>query len=1086
MSAVKVCRKCGASLPADAPHGLCPRCLVQTAAGALFRGSAEAPKPSRPLVRYFGDYELLEEIARGGMGVVYRARQVTLNRPVAVKMILAGLFANEADRKRFQAEAETAARLNHPNIVEIYEVGEHEGQPYFSMRLVEGASLDQRMQNAECRMQKAQGEGAKGEGRGASDERGTSCKPLSILESVRIMAKASRAVHFAHQRGVLHRDLKPGNILLDTQGEPHITDFGLAKLIEGGSDLTLSGAVLGSPGYLSPEQAAGKVRQLTTAADVYGLGAVLYFLLTGAAPFTGATSVETLRRVADEEPASPRRLNPRLDSDLETICLKCLEKDSQRRYGSAEALAEDLERWLRQEPILARPVGALERFGKWVRRKPQVAALLGVIALSLAFGVASVLYEWRQAEAARREAVKHSQRAESAEKDAIEKLRDSYLAQAHANRLVAEPGRRFRSLDILAKAAAIRPGPGLRDEAIACLALTDMRQSRESTGPPGAIAACPPNEAWDQYAVALPGGDVSIRSLGDDRELVRLPSVGSEACEFPGFSHTSRWLGIGYKDGKCRVWDLKQRSAVITAPMFNCHQGLAFRAGDGQVAVIARQRTVRIFETATGKLIRSFMSPRENYCVAYSPDGSSLAVSDGEGSLKVYEADTGRLVTELRHPKGALAIAWHPGGRLLATTCGDRLVRIWDVAAARELHVLAGHGEEVHEVAFHPAGELLVSTGFEGAMLWDVQTGQRLFVLPGARFNPTFAASGDRLYSKLFSPAGFDLWEIATDNPVHCFGSKTAFLSMKAVTFLENRLVAFADGRTLCLLDLISGRELAKVEADETGSLDPDAHGQYWTTSPIWGTGQEAVRRGTLRRADAGGEWVLSSPEPALENGATGAPAPSKDGELLAFPYGDHCRVIETATGAVAARTPGKVPTSYCAFSPDSRWVATGARRYTHLHIWEWVPGQTNLVQRTSFTGDENPDRVWGARPRFSEDGRRLAVHWGPRLAFYETAQWKELWSHEVEGGSFALTPDGRLVALQTEKRHIHLLAADDGTVLATLEMPNLMPVQTLAFSPDSTLLAAVSSTTGELFVWDLPVVRRELARLGLDWEGRP
>ena len=383
-------------LPADAPRGLCPRCLALTAAGDFLGGPAGSPKAEHPLLHYFGDYELLEEIARGGMGVVYHARQVSLNRPVAVKMILAGLFANEAERKRFKVEAETAARLNHPNIVEIYEVGEHEGHQYFSMRLVEGASLAERVRSAEFRVSSV----AEAE----AGELPPAPKPLSIAESVRVMAKAARAVHFAHKRGVLHRDLKPGNILLDDQGEPHITDFGLARLIEGDSDLTLSGAVLGSPAYMSPEQAAGRATHLTPAADIYALGAVLYFLLAGQPPFNGATPVETVRRVVDAEPPSPRRLNPRLDADLETICLKCLEKDPQRRYGSAEALAEDLERWLRQEPILARPTQPWESVAKWARRNPLVAALVLLIIVGVVSQIVTVLWLSHQAEVARLQA----------------------------------------------------------------------------------------------------------------------------------------------------------------------------------------------------------------------------------------------------------------------------------------------------------------------------------------------------------------------------------------------------------------------------------------------------------------------------------------------------------------------------------------------------------------------------------------------------------------------------------------------------------------------------------------------------------
>src|SRR6266545_360676 len=391
---IRICRKCGAKVFSDAPEGLCARCVLKIALATLPEAVAEGDlsavasakaddsgrvdESSRDnangvpcvkttvraaeLLGELGDYELLEEIGRGGQGVVFRARQKSLNRIVALKVIGLGQWASKAHLKRFRREAEAAASLEHPGIVPIHEVGERDGSCYFSMKFVEGGQLDEVIRRT----------------------------PMPIRQAAELIAKVARTVHYAHEHGILHRDIKPGNILLDANGEPHLTDFGLARLVESESSVTHTLEVLGTPSYMAPEQAAGNNAGLSSATDVYGLGAVFYQLLTGHPPFAGGTTFETVRLVLDTEPRQPRLWNPKVDRDLSTICLKCIEKDPKRRYSSALALAEDLERWLKHEPIQARRTGLFARGRKWLRRNPTsalAAASLTVLAAVVGWNI---------------------------------------------------------------------------------------------------------------------------------------------------------------------------------------------------------------------------------------------------------------------------------------------------------------------------------------------------------------------------------------------------------------------------------------------------------------------------------------------------------------------------------------------------------------------------------------------------------------------------------------------------------------------------------------------------------------------------
>src|SRR6184192_1032334 len=377
---IRICRNCGAKVFSDAPEGLCTGCVLEAAIGGAVAGGDDPGRPASSMpattpddvapaskkvahaaemLGELGDYKLLEEVGRGGQGVVFRARQKSLNRTVALKVISLGQWASKAHLKRFRIEAEAAAHLEHPSIAPIHEVGERDGSCYFSMKFIEGGQLDEVARR----------------------------EPMPIRQAAELIAKVARTVHYAHEHGILHRDIKPGNILLDAKGEPHLTDFGLARLVETESTVTRTLEVLGTPSYMAPEQAVGNNAAISAVTDVYGIGAVFYQLLTGHPPFAGGTTYQTIKLLLDTEPRQPRLWNPKIDRDLSTICLKCLEKDPKRRYSSALALAEDLERWLKYEPIAARRIGLVARGKKWVRRNPTRALLAGsLIALIAAVG----------------------------------------------------------------------------------------------------------------------------------------------------------------------------------------------------------------------------------------------------------------------------------------------------------------------------------------------------------------------------------------------------------------------------------------------------------------------------------------------------------------------------------------------------------------------------------------------------------------------------------------------------------------------------------------------------------------------------
>jgi serine/threonine protein kinase/WD40 repeat protein len=731
MSNKLTCTHCGAPLDRD---GLCPRCEFNLALEVAVADSVPAPADSS--LKKFGEYELLEELGHGGMGVVYKARQIKLNRTVALKMLLLGQFSSEQSVKRFEREAQAAAALHHPNIVSIYDVGQIDGQHYFTMEYVEGRSL-------------------------ASVLRDGPLPPRQAAEYCRAVADAIGAAHAA---GILHRDLKPSNIVIDPLDQPQITDFGLAKRFTEGcgsasgihdpgssaqqpassiqnpaTDLTLTGQILGSPNYLAPELAAGKLAEVGPTSDLFSVGAILYECLTGRPPFVAATLQETLLRIRDTEPVAPRILNRSVPRDLETICLKCLEKEPKRRYQTAKELAEELGRFLRGEPVLARPIGPVGKTWRGCKRKPVVAALVAALFLALAVGLAGILSEWQRAIFGELTARQHQ-----------------YVADMNLVKQVWDEGNLKGAHEILSAYMPKAGEPDLRG--FEWRYLWSLCQDNALV----TIPCEPGDHVWSlatspNHAFVVACGEKSIRLLDPPtgRELGSFsypnPETNDTRCLVALASQATNLLAVHRAEGVVGIWDLATKTlATSFKPFTNTSGPLAFkhprpqRLGQPSLALSPDGRllatgepwgyglTLTVWEISARRDSPKHLWSRQLdtpfNVLRFSPDGQTL-VANGksmkDGTIGAWDVRTGNQLQAF--PKESIGyindLVFSPDGSLLAAAGVQSTINIWDFTNRVVKFRLTGHRGHVNSVAFSLDGSRLISAGADGAIrVWDVSS----------------------------------------------------------------------------------------------------------------------------------------------------------------------------------------------------------------------------------------------------------------------------------------------------------------------------------------------------------------------------
>jgi serine/threonine protein kinase/WD40 repeat protein len=1091
--------------------------------------AADRPVGVGPAFERLGEYRILREIARGGMGVVYEAVQESLGRHVALKVLPLHRLVRDSQLERFRREARAAARLHHSNIVPVFGVGECDGVHYYAMQYIQGQNLEgvlQEVRRLRGKPVESPSRGTRRSGLSASLARGllsgrpdarrgdpavnmTEVAPPATHASsptlvgpnssatgsdlaaqsdsqyarsvARIGLQVAEALAYAHQQGVLHRDIKPANILLDTQGTAWVTDFGLAKA-DDSAELTLQGDIVGTLRYMAPERFGGRADRRS---DVYGLGLTLYEMLTLSSAFVSSDRARLVERVLHEEPPRPRKVDPSIPRDLETIVLKAMAKEPGRRYASAAALAEDLGRFLADRPIQARRAPAWERAWRLCRRNPALATSVAlVVSLLAAIAIGSAAWTARLDAELRRTG--EARRAEQASrKDALDKLWRSYLARAQAGRFGRRPGRRLDGLEALREAIPIARSVDaprssfdeLRDEAVACLALPDLRPSRTAIDVPAGSTEPVFDGLFRRYALADSHGNVLVHRVGQRGPIARVTDLGAAPARI-WISPDGRSLAIALLD-RLELRDIDAGRVVLA--LAGKALRIDFAANSRRAAIGFADGTIVLADVVAGREVARFNAGLGTTPMALRPDGSRLAIADKRrnSGVEIWDLDPPKKAAILRLVERgpALALAWSPDGRRLGIgLVGTPTAEIWDVAERRPVVTLEGHAQEVGVLGFHPDGNLVLTLSYDGsARLWDVATGRSVVHWQSSIHDFHFGRDG-KACGVVMIGGERRLLEV---EPGREYRTLVVDLGVGRGDFYRadigpDDLLAVGMGDGVRLWDLGTGRELAFLPIGRTTSAN-------FISAKVGRALLSCGTAGLLRWpigevAGAPGRLRIGSPRDVRLPITPSVTTMGPDGRtaLVADEGAGKAIVLDLETEAVRCTLAPHASLSEGFLSPDGRWAATGGWHTPMIKIWD---ARTGVLARDLPLGHQNA-------AFFSPDGHTLVTSLAGRYGFWDVPSWRPVrelrWQIPSYPGWVAFSSDRGLVALELSPAVVHLLDAPTGRTLARLQDPDSDRARWLGFTADGGRLVTVARYSKAIHVWDLREIVRQLDGIGL------